>query len=538
MFETKAMQDYAFNIKITCVETILGAYTSKYYGPETFGKISPSFITTIEEALTSLFLSKSVTDLINDLNPNSMSFEQKEEFIFGSDDAGMTPLFKAAKYGNSDAITFLLNNCAFINQVSPKGKSALMYAAEYGRDDIINLLIELGADTGLISDENKTARQYNEQNKHHKIASMLNKINIPSPGYAPGELVGDWSGAYKVHNTTVYMDLKIRLQHNRLKANGTIYKGLAKEDREKAFKGKLTPKNNRSYSDDFIAEAWFDIYIRGKDIIINGRYFKKIGPTGELHGVRTSFTSNNEKVCWHMILFTLQGKRNNHGVITGHAHNATDETIFYLVPKHALNTLPPLTLPKAETVTVACLDFPQYKYNCYIPSGYNQKNAMPVILFDNAGKNAKPLNIRTAEEMGCISVGIIEPDTIKNINYFWTFATILDIKRRFNILPGKIIMAGFSGGAQFFQQFISSYLDDCCGVIDIGIGDTMALEHGIPVFYIMGEKDVRYKSLKSKFPDLEKKYGEKVNMATHAGGHMWGVPDLLDQAIRWMFKFP
>ena len=108
------------------------------------------------------------------------------------------------------------------------------------------------------------------------------------------------------------------------------------------------------------------------------------------------------------------------------------------------------------------------------------------------------------------------------------------ILRRFNVEQDGTILAGFSGGGSRSSMRAVYYSDACRGVIAIGNPSMRAAEAGIPVFFIMGEKDAFYSEYFRQRHEQLEEAGMSIALATHPGGHVWGIPELIDRAIRWI----
>lgn len=111
---------------------------------------------TIEEAQ---FYMKSNPTCINQINPY-----------------GFTPLILACYSGNNVMVSFLIENKADINYVSPEG-TALMAATVKGNVEIVELLLKLNANPNLTNQKGVTALMYAIQFKNIKIINLLLQFN-------------------------------------------------------------------------------------------------------------------------------------------------------------------------------------------------------------------------------------------------------------------------------------------------------------------------------------------------------------------------
>ena len=165
------------------------------------------------------------------------------------------------------------------------------------------------------------------------------------------------------------------------------------------------------------------------------------------------------------------------------------------------------------------------------------------LFLDNAGGKADPLLPAVAEELGWLSVGLAESSNANVVNGLaekneaCCFAVLLDLKQRFRIDPRRIYFAGFSGGAFRAHARAIRFLDEpAAGVLDIGMGLVIAADNGLPVFYLMGEKDAPGRELLAAFPELRKRFGDRVALRTHPGGRVWNVTAALAEGMRWLAR--
>ena len=90
------------------------------------------------------------------------------------------PIVLAAWYGENEAVLYLLNQGADINNKQNYGRTALMMAAYFGREDTVKLLISNGANINQKSviigeDESsgETALDFAKSNEREKIVQIL-----------------------------------------------------------------------------------------------------------------------------------------------------------------------------------------------------------------------------------------------------------------------------------------------------------------------------------------------------------------------------
>ena len=280
------------------------------------------------------------------------------------------------------------------------------------------------------------------------------------------------------------------------------------------------------YDSGFLAEQKFDIYLRGDTVTFLGRELK----------VKSHEPDVVDDLFFPIFASSLSGIFHEEGFIIGKLES-TENGHFYLTRKENLQQVLPPEIKRGVVTQLASIDFPQYHYNIYIPDSFNPAKSSQLIIFDNPVGNASPLRPSIADEMGLISIGLVESRNSRSEadNELCNFAVILDLQRRLNINPERIIFAGFSGGGYRSTLRALGYSKNSQGVISIGTGSRGAAEAGLPVFYIMGEKDNNYSS---GFIDFYRKIKSdpenKVELRLHTGRHVWNVPDLIDEAIRWV----
>lgn len=103
-------------------------------------------------------------------------------------DCGLTPLMRAAQFGNLEVTEMLIQFGADVNAQTYDGITPLMYATISGNLGITEMLIQFGADVSLKSIEGKTALIYAEVEskkdyswtinaRHQEVIELLRKID-------------------------------------------------------------------------------------------------------------------------------------------------------------------------------------------------------------------------------------------------------------------------------------------------------------------------------------------------------------------------
>mmetsp|Transcript_39722 Transcript_39722/g.100076 ORF Transcript_39722/g.100076 Transcript_39722/m.100076 type:complete len:168 (+) Transcript_39722:88-591(+) len=72
------------------------------------------------------------------------------------DSTGVAAIHEAAKWGNKDVVSLLLEHNAKVDIASASGRTALHFAAENGKDDVVELLLANGANINALDRNNDT----------------------------------------------------------------------------------------------------------------------------------------------------------------------------------------------------------------------------------------------------------------------------------------------------------------------------------------------------------------------------------------------
>ena len=95
---------------------------------------------------------------------------------------GWAPLHYAAAVGDVEIIQLLLDKSAYVDVESPNKTTPLMMAARGGNNDAATALIEAGADLSLKNDQGMTAVDFALNSDHRDTAALIKSAIKPAPG--------------------------------------------------------------------------------------------------------------------------------------------------------------------------------------------------------------------------------------------------------------------------------------------------------------------------------------------------------------------
>ena len=88
---------------------------------------------------------------------------------------GWTPLHYAASAGQTEVISLLLENHAYVDAESPNGSTPLMMASMYGTPAAVKLLLDEGADPSLKNQQGLTAIDFAQRANRDDTVQMIGK---------------------------------------------------------------------------------------------------------------------------------------------------------------------------------------------------------------------------------------------------------------------------------------------------------------------------------------------------------------------------
>jgi hypothetical protein len=522
--EEKTAVNKIFELKINCIDTFLEYALCKDYLFEDVNSPAAEYARLLQ------------ADIMQEIKKTNERFIElffrniEDRKIYKKDAGGKNLVLKAAEHGKTEYIRNLLEIGVYPDQIADNGMSALMLASQNGHTEIVKLLLAKDADAGLKSNKNKTALDYAKAKGHTQIVNVLKPLKFARPAVQHEKITGNWEGAYVIGNDVYFIELKIFEKRSRLKGKGIIWTGINKSEKEKALKGRLT-QTNRDCGFRFLCECDFDVYIRADEIIIKNRTFKELGNKNSDLWCGGNVHYASGIVYSDPTVISLQGTLNANNIITGSVNNYAKHSLFYLEHKDQTDTSVYSKIEKGKTVKIECTVFSKYHYNIYIPTKFDPGKIPLIIIFDNPNGNAKPIQIKTTEELNIISIGLVESGNKIADSNLCEFAVVLDLRQRFINLENRIVFAGFSGGASRSDLRVDSYQDYALGAICISGGWNLSPSLGKYCFFIFGQKEISSDEFLKKFKN---EYTDLVEYRIHPGGHEWYIPHLLDEAIRWM----
>src|SRR5262249_28779099 len=190
---------------------------------------------------------------------------------------------------------------------------------------------------------------------------------------------------------------------------------------------------------------------------------------------------------------------------------------------------------------LTCSQDPTQSYAAYVPSGYNDGTAWPILYcFDPGAQGAMPVEAFRdgAEKYGYIVVGSNNsrngPMAIASaaINAVWK-----DTHARFNIDDTRIYAAGFSGGARVACQFGYALAGKVAGVVACGAGFPTNIfpSRSTPfvLFSTVGNADFNYPEVVRLARTVDS-VGVANKLRVFDGPHQWAPKDLCSESIEWM----
>jgi predicted esterase len=205
-------------------------------------------------------------------------------------------------------------------------------------------------------------------------------------------------------------------------------------------------------------------------------------------------------------------------------------------PARAQDTPPGRIIEK-----VICANDPAQSYALYLPSGYSEDRAWPVLYAFDAGARG-PLPVQrfrdAAERYGYILVGsnnsrngpvAIANDALR--------AILADTTARFSTDPRRVYLAGFSGGARVAVLAAMALGERAAGVIGCSGGFPTGAQPSASTtfayFGTTGTDDFNYPEMR-RLDEALSKLGLAHRLDVFEGGHDWPPPEVCTRAIEWM----
>jgi pimeloyl-ACP methyl ester carboxylesterase len=204
---------------------------------------------------------------------------------------------------------------------------------------------------------------------------------------------------------------------------------------------------------------------------------------------------------------------------------------------------PQIPVRDQVTDTIRCRDAITQSYALYLPSQYDNKKSLPVILiFDPSARGRTGVNtfIEGAGKYGFIlACSNNSRNGPMGDNFTAAAAMLQDVQERFTVDQKRIYVAGFSGGSRFALAYAVKE-KKISGVIGCGAGlpndrnYMPTANSGFVYFGLAGSRDMNYLEMHD-LPDFFNNQTRVISyLRTFSGGHEWPGPDLMTESIEWL----
>ncbi len=202
----------------------------------------------------------------------------------------------------------------------------------------------------------------------------------------------------------------------------------------------------------------------------------------------------------------------------------------------------PSALPKGEVVPkVVCAGDTRFSYALYLPSGYREDQAWPVLFgYSPGGSGEEPVRLfqKAAERFGWIVVGSNDsrngplPPAMEASEAMWK-----DVRSRFKVDPRRSYGVGFSGGARMAMRVAMKHPKNFAGLVSIGAfgtGDGLLTGLGHLYFHLScGLEDLNHWELQKGKRELQSR-GWKALADRFEGGHRWAPEEVAASALSFL----
>ncbi len=202
----------------------------------------------------------------------------------------------------------------------------------------------------------------------------------------------------------------------------------------------------------------------------------------------------------------------------------------------------PADLPTGVVIPrVACRAEPSLSYALYLPKGYREGGAWPVLFgFSPGGLGREPVDLfrEAADRSGCIVVGSNDSrngplgPALQAMRALWK-----DVNARFKVDPRRCYAVGFSGGARMALRLVQDHPRAFSGLISFGAfgfgpGELAGLK-GTRFVLACGLEDFNHWELLDGRAQLRSR-GLPAWAERYEGGHGWPPPETCEEALAFL----
>ncbi len=199
-------------------------------------------------------------------------------------------------------------------------------------------------------------------------------------------------------------------------------------------------------------------------------------------------------------------------------------------------------LPRGAVIDkVVCVRDSSQSYALYLPTDYSADRRWPILFAFDAGARGRLPVERFREAAQTFGVIVAGSNNSRNGPMAAAVdamnAMLADTQARFGLSPGRVYLAGFSGGARVAVTLGMAMKGQVAGVIGFGAGFPAGLAPSASVpfafFGAAGTDDFNYPELQQLDQALERA-AVAHRLEVFAGGHEWPPEAVCARALGWM----